>query len=89
MIKFISVPIAIVDPSGYKYILTAWYLKITPDQYFATNVRQLPDKIGFRYGERVTHYHFIANSADRSDDEKVLLQWVSKTEQWRIWGISL
>jgi len=82
-------PIAIVDPSGYKYILTAWYLRIPPDQYFGTNVRQLPDKIGFRYGEQVTHYHFIADPNDRSEEEKILLQWISKTEQWRIWGISL
>ncbi|MFZ5437854.1 MAG: ArnT family glycosyltransferase [Patescibacteria group bacterium] len=76
--------IAVVDPDGYLYILTAWYLRISPEEYFATNVRQLPNQIGFRYGERVTHYHFIAQPADRAASEKVLLEWHGKG--WKITG---
>jgi hypothetical protein len=77
--------VAIVDPSGYQYILTAWYLKIPAEQYFATNIRQLPDKIGFRYGQQVTHYHFIAKSGDRVPSEKILLEW--RINGWRLSGL--
>ena len=78
-------PVAIVDQSGYLYIMTAWYLKISPEQYFATNVRQQPDLIGFRYGERVTHYHFIAQPADLDQSEKVLLEWTGLG--WELSGL--
>ncbi len=67
--------VAIVDDEGYHYILLAWYLKLTPEQYFSTVVRQMPDKIGFRYGEKVDRYHFIAKSDDRSEQEKIMLKW--------------
>lgn len=74
--------VAIVDPSGYQYILTAWYLKLEPNTFFATVVKQLPDKIGFKYGQQVGRYHFIAQEADRVSEEKILLEW--KDNLWQI-----
>lgn len=82
--KYPGETVAIVDPSGYHYILTAWYLKMKPESYFQTTIRQLPDKIGFRYGEKTAHYHFIAQPSDRVSSEKVLVQWSSKEEAWKI-----
>lgn len=75
--------VAVVDSAGYLYVMTAWYLKMPPTVYFATNVRQLPDPIGFRYGERVSHYHFIARPEDRLAGERVLVQWSSQDETWQ------
>ena len=93
MIQFIDKkssgkPVAIVDPSGYSYILTAWYLKMSPETYFSTNVRQLPDKIGFRYGEQVANFHFIASPDDASETEEILLQWRPKNNGWQIYGLN-
>ncbi|HEX7017949.1 MAG TPA: hypothetical protein VF209_03525 [Patescibacteria group bacterium] len=79
--RFPHEEVAVVDGGGFHYILTAWYLKIPADQYLQTNVRQLPDRIGFRYGERVTHYHFIGHPEDRSH-EKAMLLWEGTS--WRI-----
>ncbi|MEN8252831.1 MAG: glycosyltransferase family 39 protein [Patescibacteria group bacterium] len=73
--KYLNQKIAIVDPDGYQYILTSWYLKLAPQVYFDTVVRQLPDLIGFRYGEQVKNYHFIADREDRSEDERILVEW--------------
>ncbi|MBD3279130.1 MAG: phospholipid carrier-dependent glycosyltransferase, partial [Candidatus Pacebacteria bacterium] len=67
--------LAIVDGSGYQYILLAWYLKIPAQQYLTSNQRLQPDKIGFSYGERVGRFHFIAQSSDKGDQEKVVLEW--------------
>jgi 4-amino-4-deoxy-L-arabinose transferase-like glycosyltransferase len=74
-------PIAIVDPAGYLYIYTAWYLKMPAATYFATNIRQLPDQIGFRYGQQVSRYHFIAKPSDRAQNETILIQWSGETWQ--------
>ena len=74
--------VAIVDPDGYQYILLAWYLKIPPQQYFATNIRQQADKIGLHYGQQVGRYHFIAQEADQSEEEKVLVKWSGN--KWRV-----
>ena len=76
--------IAVVDPAGYVYILTAWYLKLPPTIFFEAIVKQLPDPIGFRYGERVSHYHFIAKPQDRSLQETVLIQWSSQHNTWLV-----
>ncbi|PIR59063.1 MAG: hypothetical protein COU69_01590 [Candidatus Pacebacteria bacterium CG10_big_fil_rev_8_21_14_0_10_56_10] len=74
-------PIAVVDSQGFQYILTAWYLRLPPDEFFATVVKQQPDQIGLRYGERLDRYHFIAHPADRSEDERVLVEWTG--QEWR------
>jgi 4-amino-4-deoxy-L-arabinose transferase-like glycosyltransferase len=69
-------PVAIVDGDGFHYILTAWYLRLSPAEYFATVIRQQPNTIGFRYGEKVANYHFIAQPTDRpKTNETVMLQW--------------
>lgn len=68
-------PTAIVDPGGYQYILAAWYLKMAPDEFFNTVVKQAPNQAGLRYGERLGDYHFIAAPEDRSQDEKISVEW--------------
>lgn len=80
--KYPKEKIAVVDPSGYQYILLAWYAHISPQQFFATVSKQLPDRIGFRYGEQVGRYHFIARSEDRSQTEKIVVEW--KEGSWQI-----
>ncbi len=77
-------PVAIVDPDGYQYILLAWYLKLKPNDYLNHNVRQLPNRIGFRYGQQVGRYHFIAHASDRSQKEKILLEWQQTKQTWQI-----
>ncbi len=74
--------IAVVDGAGYQYILTSWYLKMTPDQFYSTVVKQLPDRIGFRYGEQIGRYHFIASPDDVSDDEGLLIMW--RNNNWQV-----
>jgi hypothetical protein len=76
--------IAVIDEEGYQYILLAWYLKITPQKFFEGIVRQLPDKIGFKYGERVDKYHFIVHIDDRGENEKVIVNWNKIEEKWEI-----
>ncbi len=76
--------IAVVDGGGYQYILTAWYLKMSPDQFFATVDKHLPDKIGFRYGYKIGRYRFIASPNDRFADEKYLLTWDPNQDTWMI-----
>lgn len=76
-------PIAVVDPGGFQYIVTAWYLKTPPNEYRNSIIMQLPDKIGFNYGEQLTHYHFIVNVDDRNENELFVLEeidgvWSSK-----------
>ncbi|NCN87784.1 MAG: hypothetical protein GW941_02720 [Candidatus Pacebacteria bacterium] len=80
--KYPDQNIAIVDGAGFQYILTAWYLKISPEDFFQTNIKQLPDKIGFKYGQQLTHYHFIANANDRDESETILVEWVDN--QWQV-----
>ena len=73
------------DPDGFQYILTAWYLKTPPEEFFSTIIKQLPDKIGFKYGQQLSNYHFIANSDDRDESETVLVEWIDnkwKTSQF-------
>lgn len=74
--------IAIVDSDGYQYILLAWYLKIDPEFYLTHNVRQLPDRIGLRYGERVGRFHFIVAPEDLADTERVLVYFDNQTKLW-------
>jgi 4-amino-4-deoxy-L-arabinose transferase-like glycosyltransferase len=76
--------IAVIDQEGYQYILLAWYLKISPEEFSKSVVRQLPDKIGFRYGEQVGNYHFIADLDDRSEEEKIIVNWNEVKEHWEI-----
>jgi hypothetical protein len=75
--------IAVVDGGGYLYIVAAWYLHLSPDEFFSSIVKQQPDQIGFRYGEKVARYHFIADPTDRKKTgETVLLNWDENT--WSI-----
>jgi len=73
--------VAIVDPSGYQYILLSWYLKISPEEFFSSVIRQAPDRIGFRYGEQVAQYHFISQRADRNE-EQLLVEWTG--DAWQL-----
>lgn len=66
-------PVAVIDSDGYQYITAAWYLHLTPDEYFATIQHHLPDRIGFQYGYKVANLRFIAHEADKFPEEKYLL----------------
>jgi len=65
--------VAVIDHGGYQYIITAWYLKLTNEQFFATMQYQSADNINFYYGERLLNYHFIKNLADKNEKEKIVL----------------
>ncbi len=75
-------PVAFLDREGYDYILVAWYRQVQPQQFFATIARLEPDRIGFRYGERLQNIHFIAAATDISAEEKVLMYWEKDTSEW-------
>ncbi len=74
--------IAFVDVGGYHYVLVAWYLQLPPDVFYQTIIKQNPDRIGFRYGERVDRFHFIGKESDRSTVEKTLISW--EDNYWEI-----
>lgn len=76
-----TVPIAVVG-DGYSYAIWSWYLQLAPDRFFETVIKQLPDRIGFRYGQQVDRYHFIMNAADRSETEPILVEW--RENRWQI-----
>ena len=71
--KYADEAIAVIDEGGYQYILTAWYLKVPSEKFFATMSYQQADQINFYYGEKLLNYHFIKNLEDRDVDEKVVL----------------
>lgn len=75
--------IAVVDPDGYHYILAAWYLKTPPTTFFETIVKQQPNSIGFRYGERFDRYHFIGQASDAvNEGEEVIVEWTGS--EWQV-----
>lgn len=82
-------PVAVVDPSGYQYILLAWYLKIDPGYYLANNIRQNPNGIGLRYGEKVGRYHFIVQEKDAIAEEKIILIWDTSKKHWLVKNFDL
>jgi len=71
--KYSKEAIVVIDGGGYQYILTAWYLKVPSQQFFATMNYQQADQINFYYGEKLLNYHFIKNLEDRNAEEKVVL----------------
>lgn len=71
--KYSDQKIAVVDDGGYQYIVTAWYLKLTSEEFFATMRYQNPNNIKFYYGERLLNYHFVKKAEDKSSDEKIIL----------------
>ncbi len=77
-------PVAVVDSEGYQYISAAWYLKVPPAEYFATTVRQLPNRIGMKYGQQLGRYHFIAHPGDRVASEPWLLEWNEVAGEWQV-----
>lgn len=75
--------IAVVDPDGYQYVITAWYLRTDPEVFQSSIVKQLPNQIGFRYGERFGQFHFIGHPEDREiEGEDVLIDWTGT--EWRV-----
>lgn len=82
--KYPHQEVVIIDEEGYQYILLAWYLKINPTQFFTSTVKQQADKIGFKYGERVTHYHFIADVDDKNDQEQIVINWNQLENKWQV-----
>lgn len=82
--KYYGEPTAVVDSSGYLYILTAWYSRMKPDYFYETVVKQLPDRINLRYGEKVGQYHFVAREDDRYEDELVIIKPINDNKAWSI-----
>jgi 4-amino-4-deoxy-L-arabinose transferase-like glycosyltransferase len=83
--QFPTQPIAVVDPAGFHYILTAWYTQMPAATYFDSVIRQQPDRIGFRYGQQVGRYHFIGNSNDRDPaTEKIVVEWSETKQVWEV-----
>jgi 4-amino-4-deoxy-L-arabinose transferase-like glycosyltransferase len=80
--KYSTEKVAVIDDAGYQYILTAWYLKMPPQEFFATVQKHLPDRIGFRYGYKLGRYRFIVSPNDRVEDEKTYLEWNPQIAQW-------
>ncbi len=76
-------PVAVVG-DGYTYIIWAWYSQMSAAEFFDTVVKQLPDRIGFRYGEKIGRFHFIVQAKDRSPQERVLVEWNNTTSSWEI-----
>ena len=74
--------LAVVDPDGTLYIFTSWYMQYSPEEFFATVIKQQPSNIGFRYGEKVGQFHFIADLDDRTTEAATLYrldtEWVLK-----------
>jgi len=83
--KFPDKKVAVVA-NGYQYILAAWYLKIDAEQYFASNIRQQPDRIGLSYGQQVDDYHFIGHRDDRLEEEELLIYWDEQAQHWQLEG---
>lgn len=81
--EYPEVPIAVVDDGGFLYISAAWYLDMPANEYFETIIRQQPNSIGFRYGEQLGQFHFIAQPQDQAKtNEPVLLNW--NDNQWHV-----
>jgi len=76
--------VAVVDPTGFQYILLAWYLKLDPSYYLDNTVRQQADNIGFKYGERVGRYHFVVSEKDVSPEEKIVVIWDLNKKNWLV-----
>jgi len=74
--------VAVVDDGGYQYILTAWYLKMSPNVFFGTVDKHLPDRIGFRYGYKIGKYRFVVSPNDRFSNEDTLLFWDAQKKTW-------
>lgn len=76
--------IAVVDQGGYQYIILSWYKKIPAQEFFDTVIRQDPNRIGFRYGERVSRFHFIDKPEDRGQEEELYIVWNDNTNTWNV-----
>jgi 4-amino-4-deoxy-L-arabinose transferase-like glycosyltransferase len=76
--------VAVIDEDGYQYISAAWYLKTSPQQFFATIDKHLPDRIGFRYGYKLEKYRFIFAPGDKFPDEQALVYWDKQAKEWKI-----
>ncbi len=74
--------VAVVDPEGYQYIILAWYLKLSPEEFFQSVIKQQADRIGLQYGQQVGRYHFVAQATDRVEQEKLLLSWSGR--EWQL-----
>lgn len=75
--------VVVVDTRGFHYILTAWYTRMQPEIFRETLVKQLPDVINFRYGERVGKYHFVKQAQDDTQRD-ALLFWEESEQRWVI-----
>lgn len=75
-------PVAVIDPSGYQYIATAWALRMPPEAFFQTMTYHLPDRIGFQYGYKVGQFRFVVSSNDVESFESTIVYWDGERHQW-------
>lgn len=74
--------ILVVDPSGYDYILAAWYTRMPSDEFFATINRNTPDLMGLYYVTTVGKFRFSVTADDRKPEELVVFSFNDMTKQW-------
>lgn len=75
--------VAIVDPRGFAYISVAWYAQMSPEEFSRTIIKQQPDKINFKFGERVGHFHFIGD-VDDPTSARHIVYWDHQQLQWLV-----
>jgi len=51
--------VTVADLQGFLYITTAWYLRLSPEEFWSTVERQPADTVGFTYGSAVGRYRFV------------------------------
>lgn len=80
--EFPNEPWVVIDGSGYLYIVGAWYLKLSPEDFFATIARHQPDQVGLQYGYQVENLHFVNFPEDRRERESVVID--GRTGEWKV-----
>lgn len=83
-ISFSNKKIAVVDKTGYAYILFAWYAKIEPVRFFNTIERLSQDTIGFSYGKQVGNFVFYTSKEEAATQSDLIVEWRDKEGQWKV-----
>ncbi len=72
--------IFVLDPGGYEYIRTAWYEKMSAEDFFASIKFGEKNSIGFSPGLAVGQYRFLSTKEQLNQGR--LIEW--KDERWQI-----
>lgn len=74
--------LSVVDESGYLYIETAWYLQLSPSEFFNTVKRLNPDQVGLYYVQQVDDIQFIDSADDVVGNSRAVLD--NPEQAWQI-----